>query len=271
MSEIFKLQYNNNTLTYPGWNGFLQYEKPSGYSITYLSDEHVHLTGDSMYIPGSEGITLDSGYDTYYRISGYDIENGSINEEGLLIPTGPCTIRAVATPNYFSATGNFEKGSNQSVTGPTPKSTPGWNYSNIAEKYAVHVGHTGDIPGSWYETSNRWNPSNASSYSITLNTKMTFTLKYQGSYFGSTAASTAVSMIGSTQNQSQTFSNTTQGTNTKTVNYSKTVTTTAQSTYGVSGRLGAAGVMAGGSTRAGVATYVANGTTGTWTATGIAP
>ena len=269
MSETFKLQYNNNTLTYPGWNGYVCYEKPAGYPITYLSDEHVSVTGDDLYIPGSEGLQLQSSYDPYYRID-YEITNGEI-VDGLLVPSGPCTVYAKDKINYFTATGDFEKGSNQSVTGPTPKSNPGWNYSNVAEKYAVHVGHTGDIPASWYETSNRWNPSNASSYSITLNTKMTFTLKYQGSYFGSTAASTAVSMIGSIQNQSQTFSNTTTGTNTKTVNYSKTVTTTAQSTYGVSGRLGAAGVNAGGSRRAGVATYIATGTNGTWTATGIAP
>ena len=70
MSETFKLQYNNNALTYPGWNGYVYYEKPSGYPITYLSDEHVSITWYSIYIPGAEGITLRSSYDTYYRISG---------------------------------------------------------------------------------------------------------------------------------------------------------------------------------------------------------
>ena len=105
MSDIYKLQYANNTLTYPGWNGYVGYEKPAGYPITYLSDDHVSLTGDTtIFIPGSEGITLDSGYDAYYRISGYDITNGSIID-GKLVPTGPCTIKAVETPNYLTATG----------------------------------------------------------------------------------------------------------------------------------------------------------------------
>lgn len=78
----------------------------AGYPITYLSDDHVHLTGDQIYIPGSEGITLDSGYDTYYRISGYDITGGSI-VDGKLVPTGPCTIKAVEKINYFTATGRW--------------------------------------------------------------------------------------------------------------------------------------------------------------------
>ncbi|MGD7407449.1 hypothetical protein ACQCP7_25520, partial [Ralstonia pseudosolanacearum] len=88
MSDVYKLQYNGMTIAYPGWNGYVGYEQ-LGYPITYLSDEHVSLTGDvQIYIPGSEGITLDSGYDTYYRISGYDITGGSI-VDGKLVPTGP--------------------------------------------------------------------------------------------------------------------------------------------------------------------------------------
>ena len=241
-----------------------------GFPITYLSDEHVSLTGDQIYIPGQSGITLDSGYDTYYRISGYDIENGSIDEEGLLIPTGPCTIRAVEKINYFTATGNFEKGSNQSIAGPRQQKKIVWSYANVGEKYALHQAHTGDIPASWYATSNRWNPNNVSAYSITLDAKMQFTGKKDSSYNGATAAMTGVTMVGSTQNQLQTFSVDSKTATTR--SYSKTVTTTTQDVfYGVSGRIGAAGYIAGGISRAGTATYIATGTTGTWTATGIAP
>ena len=242
----------------------------AGFPVTYLADEHVSLTGDQIYIPGQSGITLDSGYDTYYRISGYDIENGSINEEGLLIPTGPCTIKAVEMVNYFTATGNFEKGSNQSIAGPRQQKKIVWSYANVGEKYALHQAHTGDIPASWYATSNRWNPNNVSAYSITLDAKMQFTGKKDADYNGATAAMTGVTMIGSTQNQLQTFSVDSKTVTTR--SYSKTVTTTTQDVfYGVSGRIGAAGYIAGGISRAGTATYIANGTTGTWTATGIAP
>lgn len=239
-----------------------------GFPITYLSDEHVSVTGDTtIFIPGSEGITLDSGYDPYYRISGYDITNGSIID-GKLVPTGPCTIKAVETPNYFTATGNFEKGSNVTCDAGTNYGST-TIYSNVGQKYALHVGHTGDIPSSWYATSNRWNPSNASSYSITLNAKMQFTGRIAPNYSGPAAYMTGVTLVGSTQNQSQSFSVTTYATASR--SYSKTVTTTTQSTYGVSGRLGSKKHTAGGITRRGIATYIANGTTGTWTATGIAP
>jgi hypothetical protein len=239
-----------------------------GFPITYLSDEHVSLTGDTtIFIPGSEGITLDSGYDAYYRISGYDITNGSIID-GKLVPTGPCTIKAVETPNYFTATGNFEKGSNVTCDAGTKYGST-TIYSNVGQKYALHVGHTGDIPSSWYATSNRWSPSDASAYSITLNAKMQFTGRIAPDYNGAAAYMTGVTLVGSTQNQSQTFSVTTYAAATR--SYSKTVTTTTQSTYGVSGRLGSKKYTAGGTTRRGIATYIANGTTGTWTATGIAP
>lgn len=78
-----------------------------GFPITYLSDDHVSVTGDTtLYIPGGTGITLQTGYDTYYRISGYDVTGGTV-ENGVLIPTGPCTIRAVEKLNTFSASGNF--------------------------------------------------------------------------------------------------------------------------------------------------------------------
>lgn len=261
MSDTYKLQYNGMTVAYPGWNGFLQYENPMvGYPITYLSDEHVSVTGDTIYTPGSEGITLDSGYDTYYRISGYDITGGSIID-GKLVPTGPCTIKAIQNVNYFTATGNFEKGSD---TATRPNST-GATAVNVSEKYALHVEHTGDIPTSWYATSNRWNPSNASSYSITLNPKMTFTL-FQAPR-GTASTAIGVSLIGSTQSNSQTFGSTYNAT--KNAYYNKTITTTMQTTYGVSARL--LGKGANNPTYHSYAKYVAAGTTGTWTATGIAP
>lgn len=235
-----------------------------GFPITYLSDEHVSLTGDSIYIPGQSGITLDSGYDTYYRISGYDIENGSINEEGLLVPTGPCTIKAVETPNYFTATGNFEKGSNVTVTSDYQEKG-----TTVPAKYAVYIAHTGDIPSSWYNTSNRWKPSDASAYSITLNTIMKFTLGSTGNS-NSWGAATAISLIGGTSTQSQSFKNTGSNTN---YTYNKTFTDTTQNVnYGVSAKLVARGyVNSQGTFYKGTATYIATGTTGTWTATGIAP
>jgi hypothetical protein len=226
-----------------------------GFPITYLSDEHVSLTGDQIYIPGQSGITLDSGYDTYYRISGYDIENGSINEEGLLIPTGPCTIKAVETPNYFTATGNFEKGSNVSKQ----------KGSISVRKYALYVGHTGDIPTSWYATSNHWNPSNASSYSITLNSRMLLGANYSADTKANAITARACTIINGSYTNTAGKSYTDVGKSPR-FTYSKNITTTTMSDYSISGYAAVPNTY-----HPGTAVYIATGTTGTWTATGIAP
>lgn len=237
-----------------------------GYPITYLSDDHVQCTGDTtIYIPGGTGITLQTGYDTYYRISGYEVENGTV-ENGVLIPTGPCTVKAVEKVNYFTATGGWEKGSNVAA------STTTYNAStvNVPAKYAVHVGHTGDIPTSWYATSNRWKPNNVSAYSITLNPKMQFTgTASVTSNNNPNRATTAISLIGSTTTQSQSFGTAGKTIGKSTFTYNKTFTTTTQNVnYGISAKLQANHGYNGNPCSV---TYVAAQTTGTWTATGIAP
>ena len=171
MSDIYKLQYANNTLTYPGWNGYVCYEKPSGYPITYLSDEHVSVTGDDLYLPGSEGLQLQSSYDPYYRID-YEITNGEI-VDGLLVPTGPCTVYAKDKINYFTATGNFNYSNNIS------KANKDINYSGICK------GITGEIPNAWYDNNSAWKPSNPSAYSISTNPSIRFYLEsYKANFTG---------------------------------------------------------------------------------------
>lgn len=236
-----------------------------GFPVTYLTDEHVQCTGDTtIYIPGGTGITLETGYDPYYRISGYEVVNGSV-ENGVLIPTGPCTIRAVATPNYFTATGGWEKGSNVNAV-----AAHGWyeGDATVPAKYAIYGNHTGDIPSSWYNTSNRWNVnSDVSSYSITLNPIITFSGKVTFTSANSYSYFTGISLIGSTSTQSQTFTITNNGS----TKYDKTITSTETGVnYGLSAHLH---TWAGGNTNRSYCTaaYIAAGTTGTWTATGIAP
>ena len=160
MSDIYKLQYDGMTLTYPGWNGYVCYEKPAGYPITYLNDEHVSITGDSIYIPGSEGIALQSSYDTYYRISGYDITNGSI-VDGKLVPTGPCTIKAVQKVNAFTASGQW-----QHINRKGGGNVRDGDYSS----YPKITYRTSNVPTGWSASKNgvaAWNPgSNLSAYKM---------------------------------------------------------------------------------------------------------
>lgn len=76
-----------------------------GFPITYIAETGGTLTGDTdLYIPGGTGVTLTTSYDTYYRFSGYEVTGGTI-ENDVLIPTGPCTAKAVYKVNYFTASG----------------------------------------------------------------------------------------------------------------------------------------------------------------------
>ena len=276
MADTYKLQYDGMTLTYPGWNGCVSYEAaPAFKTLTLYHSEGGTLTANELTGYPGDTINLSTAYNTYWRFSGYQLTgDGEIVGNDYTFGTEDATICACYKVNAFTATGGFEKGSNVSVTSNRYDA-----YSNVGEKYATHTSHTGDIPASWYSTSNRWNPSNASAYSITLNPKITLTgtnktVKWSKTYYKATIAFTAVSLIGSTQSNSQTWSynNGNTGTFTHTLSYDKTITTTAQTTYGISARLYAKGSYYKSDVHAdATAAYIATGTTGGWTATGYAP
>lgn len=233
-----------------------------GYPITYIAETGGTLTGDTdLYIPGGTGITLSTSYDTYYRFSGYEVTGGTI-ENNVLIPTGPCTAKAVYKVNYFTASGGWEKGSNVSAYGQGSLKT-----TNIPAKYATASYKTDNVPASWYATSNRWKPNGASAYSITLNPIMKFSAG-NGSTTNEVGTGRAISLIGSTSTQTATLTmSVARYGGTKTAQYNKTFTSDVQNVnYGISGN-----VAFGANRSYGTAMYVATGTTGTWTATGIAP
>lgn len=237
----------------------------NGFPVTYLADEHVQCTGDAIYIPGGTGITLQTAYDTYYRISGYDVTGGTV-ENGVLIPTGPCTVKAVEKVNYFTASGGWEKGSNVEVPKNGIYTTNGTMTSAVPTKYATITYSTDNVPTTWYSTNSRWNVnSTVSAYSITLHPIMHFTsYGARGSAWASQV--TAQSLIGSTVTQSQSYSQAT-GSHMD-WRYNKTFTTNETGVnYGISAKILGTVKPRGNK----VTVYVANDTTGTWTATGIAP
>lgn len=264
MADIYKLQYNGMTLTYPGWNGYVSYDNVTAFkTLTLCASEGGTVTASVLTgLPG-DTVTLTPTYNTYYRFNNYSVTGGTIAGNTFTFGNEDATAQANFKVNYFTATGNFEKGSNVSVvsTYNAAKST------NVGAKYALHQAHTGDIPTAWYATSNRWKPNNVSSYSITLNTKMKFTTN-KAIRNGITAGATGVSLIGSTATQRQGFVTNLNDDQSMTYNYNKTFTTTTQNVnYGVSAKLAAGAFQSYYST----ASYIATGTNGTWTATGIAP
>lgn len=236
------------------------------FPITYLSDDHVHLTGDDMYIPGSEGIPLQSSYDNYYRISGYDITGGSI-VDGKLVATGPCTIKAVQKVNAFTATGNYEAGSDVSIS-TISNGTP-YPSANISTKYAIHKAHTGDIPSAWYNSSNRWKVnSTVSGYRFEFIPNMKFTHVCQKTDYVFSNV-TAMSLAGSTVINSGTITH--KGNEEAVASYTSyytnnSTTTTTGVNYGLSAYIRCRSNNLGTTN----CVYVATNN-GTWSATGYAP
>ena len=265
MSDTYKLQYNGMTLAYPGWNGYVSYEAAPAYkTLTLCASNGGTLTADTITGFPGDTVELAPTYDTYWRFSGYDVYgDGSVSDNTYTFGNDDEQIvSAYFKPNAFTATGNFDKGSNvtAAVTGNT-------GVTQYVARYAKHTAHTGDVPAEWYSDSNTWNPVNASSYSITAKPAMKFSA-YNNYDSKTQHAVTAVTIIGDTQYQSKTYDVHAR----KTSAYSVTVTTTAQSSCCASAKLYAHGNISYNS----VATYsrviyLASGTTGTWTATGYAP
>jgi hypothetical protein len=268
MPDTYKLQYDGMTLTYPGWNGCVSYEAQSFKTLTLLNSEGGSLTANTLTGYPGDTINLSTAYNTYWRFSGYQLTgDGSLVGNDYTFGTEDATICACFKPNAFTATGGFEKGSNVTITPTAANQTK----SSSVRKYAIRNASTGDIPASWYSTSNRWNPSNASAYSITLNPKMTVTAKCGGAATLKFSAQFATLINDSYTNTAKYGGGGYDAS--KTMTYSKSsITSNVQSTYSISSYFRAFGGSYSYNTEYSVtSTYVATGTTGTWTATGYAP
>lgn len=270
MPDTYKLQYDGITLTYPNWNGYVSYEAPELKTLTLYHGEGGTLTANELTGYPGDTIDLTITYDPYWRLSGYQVTgDGEIVNNAYTFGTEDATICACFKPNAFTATGEFEKGSDVTVYAQGSAASTKDKHAYV-NKYALYGTHTGDIPDYWYSTSNIWNPSNASSYSITINSKMNVLASGIGlSNYPAHSYTTAVSLIGSTQTQPQSFDKAfNNGKVLMTTHvYNETFTTNTQATYSISAHLRSTSTKF---SRVNTV-YMASGTTGGWTATGYAP
>lgn len=229
------------------------------YTLTLQTDGHGKLVASKTTGHKNDTITLTPSYSSYYRFNNYSITGGTVNGNTFTI-TADATAKANFKTNTFTASGNFEKGSNVNlIPGSRGSSTTALRF------YAITSYHTSNVPTGWYATSKRWSPSNANSYKITLYPKARCVCQSKNAY-GKVSAGVST-LIGSTQSNAQTALAT--GNNTATLNYSKTVTSNTQSTYSISARMSA--YNGSQASTACTAQYVAAATSGTWIATGYAP
>jgi len=78
----------------------------AGFPVTYQNDGHGTLTGDTNIGIPEQPINLTANYNTYYRLSGYDVTGGYV-QDGKLYATAACTAKAVYKVNAFTATGRW--------------------------------------------------------------------------------------------------------------------------------------------------------------------
>lgn len=252
MSDYFKATYDGRVISFGGWDGYVAMP-PSYRTLTLQTDGHGTLTATTLTgLPG-DTVTLTPTYNTYYRFNNYSVTGGTIAGNTFTFGNEDATAQANFNPNYFTASGAWEKGSNTSAK---------LGSVNLSIKYATASYKTSNVPAAWYSTSNRWKPNGASAYKITLNPRIGLSAKNTMTN-NQTYSWTLKTMIGNTANASQTYSNTLAGTKVERTVYSKTVTSDVQNVnYGVSGTL---------TYSKGRLYYFPSANSGTWTATGIAP
>jgi hypothetical protein len=252
--------YNGNIV----WGNSTQQAK----TLTLYHSEGGSLTADTLTGYPGDSVNLTTAYNTYWRFSGYDVTgDGTLNGNTYTFGNTDTTICACYKVNAFTASGGWEKGSDVSVS--RWQSTG--DAANVPAKYAIQSYHTSNVPASWYSNSNRWSPSNASAYSITLNpiTRTDVSVGANKSYYAKGASSYYCLYIGNNATNGQNFSRTSTGS--QTFIYSKSVTNSTQTTYYIAGWVNAKGNGNKYYPANGTSKYVAAGTTGTWVATGYAP
>lgn len=252
----YKLTFDGSKIN--AFGSTVSWSDPNAYhTITLTTDGNGSIQSTTLTGRPGETATLNTNYSAYYRFKDYGLTGGgSIDGNTYTFGTSDATIKANFKPNTFTATGGWEKGSNLTASngyGDT-RSTA------FPAKYAIFGSVTGDVPNSWHSTSNRWNPSNASAYSITLHPKIGITTS-RGTGASTTATLQTVINGGATNSQSFVNANGT---------YEKTITSDKQSQYYVNGTFTCKGHYNGYYNYAYIYYNTVNNV-GSWTATGIAP
>lgn len=204
MSDVYKLQYNEMTLAYTGWNGYVGYESaPAFKTLTLCASNGGTLTADTITGMPGDTITLSPIYNTYWRFSGYDVYgDGSISDNTYTFGSDDEQIvSAYFKKNAFTATGTYNWTSNLTVYSTT-------NTAARIKRQQVNgilKSFTGSKPANWPAINDAWNVSDASAYKF--NASVTVRTRYVNSTAGSKYPFRACKLFNAS-NQSQFVSST---------------------------------------------------------------
>lgn len=264
-------------------NEYLKYNdeyliQPS--TLTLLTDGNGTLSAETLIGMPGDTVTLVPKHNTYYRFKDYDITGGSIVGNTFTFGVDDATAQANFKENYFTASGGFLRESNVYARSTTKTVPENYNANTHRMLYGVMSACTGDIPSSWTTRAPNasgtrppryWRPSNAHNYSITANPKMEFAASATaaGSNIASYTAYTIMAKKVGAYNEWTKFAVESARIlgypSSYRWYYNPTVTGDNPALdLGISADLSAYYVN-------GNCMYIASGTTGTWTATGIAP
>lgn len=93
MSDIYKLQYANNTLTYPGWNGYVGYEAPI-YNLSLETDGNGTISASKTSGYSGDTVILSNTHATDYLFSGYSVTGAALNDNILTFANQDATAKA---------------------------------------------------------------------------------------------------------------------------------------------------------------------------------
>lgn len=80
MADIYKLQYNGMTLTYPGWNGYVSWENAEVAYNLYLQQQiGGTITADKLSGMNGEIVTLGNTPDAGYQFNSYGITGAELS------------------------------------------------------------------------------------------------------------------------------------------------------------------------------------------------
>ena len=258
-SQINSLVWNG-TETTGVWNGEVVWGSSPYHTLTLLTDGNGTLTAETLTGYPGDTVALTPTYNTYYRFDNYSNTGGSIDGNVFTFGDSDATVQANFKVNAFTASGGWQKGTSVNIINFPLASKK----ANVGNFYATGTSHTGEIPNNWYDSNNVWNPSNASAYNVSIN----FTTKF---YCHSLANHSPAGYWASIMSNNTTLYNNTQiSKNEKNIyTYTFNSSTNIQGNYYLSGYIsGHNGANGNGWCSA---AYSANNTTGSWTATGIAP
>lgn len=151
------------------------YQSLKPITLTLCASNGGTLTADTITGFPGDTIELAPTYDTYWRLSGYEVYgDGSVSDNTYTFGNDDEQIvSACFKPNAFTATGNFNFSTH----------TAQGNFSNTYSGYLR--AKTGDIPATWGNVNSVFNPSNASSYLMTISAQPTlWTTSFKADFEG---------------------------------------------------------------------------------------